>query len=158
MCLLLHTVEKFPGKLTVIAKIKMIGSMINWVNLNMKKSLLLAAAMVLSGCATIVNDPMIPMTFTFSDGSNGTCELQNKRGLWQTSLPATTMIRRSDDPLIYRCKTTDGREAVGSIVSEMEGEKLAASVFFFDFGITDAITDKHRKYQGNVVIPVRKAD
>ena len=33
-------------------------------------------------------------------------------------------------------------------------QKLAASVVFFDFGITDAITDKHRTYQGNVVIPV----
>ena len=66
------------------------------------------------------------------------------------------MIRRSDDPLIYRCKTKEGLESVGAIQSEMEGEKLAASVFFFDFGITDAITDKHRKYQGNVVIPVKK--
>lgn len=123
----------------------------------MKKAIGLAVvAVFLSGCATIVNDPMIPMTFTFSDGSNGSCEFQNKRGLWKAELPGTTMIRRSDDPLVYRCKTEDGREAVGSIQSEMEGEKLAASVFFFDFGVTDAITDKHRKYQGNVVIPVKK--
>ena len=115
-----------------------------------------AAVILLAGCASIVNDPMIPVTATFSDGSNGTCEFQNKRGLWKADLPATTMIRRSDDPLIYRCKTKDGREAVGSIASEIEGEKLGASVLFFDFGITDAITDKHRKYQGNVVIPVQK--
>jgi hypothetical protein len=66
----------------------------------MKLIPVIIAAAFLSGCATIVNDPMIPMTFTFSDGSNGSCELQNKRGLWQTSLPATTMIRRSDDPLV----------------------------------------------------------
>ncbi len=31
---------------------------------------------------------------------------------------------------------------------------MAASVVFWDFGITDSITDKHRTYQGNVVIPV----
>ena len=36
----------------------------------------------------------------------------------------------------------------------MEGGKLAASVVFWDLGITDAITDKHRTYQGNIVIPV----
>ena len=36
---------------------------------------------------------------------------------------------------------------------------MAASVIFWDLGITDAITDKHRTYQGNVVIPVQpKAD
>jgi hypothetical protein len=40
----------------------------------------------------------------------------------------------------------------------MEGGKLAASVVFWDFGITDAITDKHRTYQGNVVIPVPPKD
>ncbi len=64
------------------------------------------------------------------------------------------MIRRSDDALVYECTTADGRTATGSIKSEIEGEKMAASVVFWDLGITDAITDKHRTYQGNVVIPV----
>lgn len=32
---------------------------------------------------------------------------------------------------------------------------MAASVIFWDFGITDAITDKHRTYQGNVVISIQ---
>ena len=69
------------------------------------------------------------------------------------------MIRRSDDALTYDCSTEDGREAVGSIKSEMEGDKMAASVLFWDLGITDSITDKHRTYQGNVVVPVSpKAD
>ena len=36
---------------------------------------------------------------------------------------------------------------------------MAASIIFWDLGITDAITDKHRTYQANVIIPVpRKAD
>lgn len=68
------------------------------------------------------------------------------------------MIRRSDDALIYDCTTLDGREANGSIRSEVEGEKMTASVIFWDLGITDAITDKHRAYQGNVVIAVPKVN
>ncbi len=64
------------------------------------------------------------------------------------------MIRRSDDALVYDCTTEDGREASGSIRSEVEGEKMAASVIFWDLGITDAITDKHRTYQGSVTIQV----
>jgi hypothetical protein len=40
----------------------------------------------------------------------------------------------------------------------MEGGKMAASIIFWDLGITDAITDKHRTYQGNVIIPVPKLD
>ncbi len=112
------------------------------------------AVFVLPGCATIVNDPMIPIAISLSDGSSGQCDFNNKRGAWSTAVPTTSvMIRRSDDALIYDCSTEDGREAKGSIRSEMEGGKFAASVVFFDLGITDAITDKHRTYQGNVIIP-----
>lgn len=125
--------------------------------MKLKEQLLyfMAAVFAISGCATIVNDPNIPLTVSFSDGSTGQCKFKNKRGVWSTEIPTTdVMIRRSDDALVYDCSTEDGREAAGSIKSEMEGGKFAASVVFWDLGITDAITDKHRTYQGNVVIPV----
>ena len=122
----------------------------------MKKAFCLLALTSLVGCATIVNDSHIPVTATFSDGSSGECKFQNKRGLWTAEIPGSPMIRRSDDPLIYNCETEDGRKSSGSIVSEIEGAKLGASVIFFDLGITDSITDKHRTYQGNIVIPVKK--
>lgn len=112
---------------------------------------------LLSGCATIVNDPMVPIQVNFSDGSDGKCTFRNKRGMWSSEIPTNgVMIRRSDDALIYDCATNDGRKATGSLRSEVEGEKMAASVIFWDLGITDAITDKHRTYQGNVVIAVPK--
>ena len=115
----------------------------------------LVAGILLSGCATIVNDPNIPLTVSFSDGSSGQCTFKNKRGVWSSAIPTLgVMIRRSDDALVYDCTTEDGREANGFVRSEMEGGKMAASVFFWDFGITDAITDKHRTYQGNIVILV----
>ncbi len=126
----------------------------------MKKLIIAVATMFIVGCATIVNDANIPLTVSFSDGSAGQCTFKNKRGVWSSEIPTTdVMIRRSDDALTYDCSTEDGRDSVGSIKSEMEGGKFVASVIFWDFGITDSITDKHRTYQGNVVIPVSpKAD
>ena len=115
----------------------------------------MSAMLALSGCATIVNDPYIPLAVSFSDGSAGECNFKNKRGAWPYQIPATNvMIRRSDDALVYECTTEGGKKATGSIRSEMEGGKMAASVVFWDLGITDSITDKHRTYQGNIVIPV----
>jgi hypothetical protein len=109
-----------------------------------------------TGCATIINDPMIPLQVSFSDGSVGKCNFRNKRGSWSSDIPTQgVMIRRSDDDLVYDCTTADGRQVNGSLRSEVEGEKMAASVIFWDFGITDSITDKHRTYQGNVVIPIQ---
>lgn len=117
--------------------------------------LVVGAVISMTGCATIINDASIPMAFSFSDGSSGKCSFKNKRGVWSSDIPkAGVMIRRSDDILAYECSTEDGREAKGSVTSEIEGEKIVASVFFFDLGITDSITDKHRTYQGNIVIPV----
>ena len=120
----------------------------------MKKIVPLILAIASAGCATITNDAMTPVALSFSDGSNGQCKLQNKRGAWETSIPTTHMIRRSDDPLKYDCKTNDGRTAFGQIPSTV-GAKIVASAVFIDFGITDAITDKHREYPANYVIPIQ---
>ena len=121
----------------------------------MKKLFITATAMLLTSCATIVNDANVPVSLSFSNGEEGSCNLSNKRISMQASIPGTSMVRRSDDALRFDCKTKTGKKAFGSIPSEMEGAKLGASVLFFDLGITDAITDKHRTYSPNFVIPVQ---
>jgi len=120
----------------------------------MKKIATLLTFIVLTSCATIVNDPNTPVSLSFSDGSSGSCNLNNKRGAWSGKVPGTFMIRRSDDMLRYNCKTETGKTGVGGIASSIEGAKLGASVLFFDLGITDAITDKHRTYSPSFTIPV----
>ena len=109
----------------------------------------------LTSWATIVNDAEVPVTLSFSDGSSGSCKLSNKRMQYQVDIPGTHQIRRSDDALKFDCKTESGKTAFGSIPSEIEDAKLAGSVVFFDLGITDSITDKHRTYTPNFVIPVK---
>lgn len=119
-----------------------------------KISINLVWIFILAGCATLTNDPNVPVTLTFSDGSEGTCQINNKRFSDTVTIPSTTQVRRSDDHLQFRCKTTDGREAFGSIPSRIGG-KIIASAIFLDFGIVDAITDKHREYPTSYVIPIK---
>lgn len=116
---------------------------------------ILALSVLLMGCATLTEDAMTPVALSFSDGSSGSCKLENKRGAWLAQMPEVVSIRKSDDALRYECQTEDGRKAVGSIPSTM-GAKIVASAVFIDFGITDAITDKHRKYPASYVVPVSK--
>jgi hypothetical protein len=123
----------------------------------MKKIVPLILALNVVGCATLTNDAMTQIALSFSDGSNGQCRFENKRGTWEASIPSTYSVRRSDDPLKYDCKTRDGRTAFGSMPSTV-GAKIVASAVFLDFGITDAITDKHREYPSNYVIPVKKEE
>ena len=121
----------------------------------MTKILVGTLAICLTGCASLTNDPMVPVAVSLSDGSSAQCVFENKRGRWPVSVPATLSVRRSDDALKWECKTSDGRESVGSIPSTMGG-KIIASAVFLDFGITDAITDKHREYPASFVIPIQK--
>lgn len=123
----------------------------------MKKLFVVVLLTTSLSCATLTNDPMTPVAFSFSDGSSGKCELTNKRGVWSAEIPATVSIRRSDDALKYRCSTEDGRDAVGQIESTV-GAKIVASAVFLDFGITDAITDKHREYAASFAIPVARKE
>ena len=113
------------------------------------------ATFLISGCATIVNDSMIPVALSFSNGESGTCNLSNKRFAVTANIPSSVMVRRSDDGLKYDCTTESGKKSFGAIKSEIEAEKIGASVLFIDLGITDVITDKHRTYEGNVVLPVQ---
>jgi len=108
----------------------------------------------LTGCASITNDAYVPMALSFSDGSTGTCDIENKRFSATVEIPSSPMVRRSDDNLRIRCQTTDGRAATASVPSTI-GAKIVASAVFLDFGITDAITDKHREYPASFVIPVK---
>lgn len=119
----------------------------------MKKLLLLSFVVTLSGCATITNDSYMPMALSFSDGSSGTCNISNKRFTEKVEIPSTPRVRRSDDQLKFDCTTNDGRKAFGGIDSTI-GAKIVASAVFLDFGIVDSITDKHREYPSNFVIPI----
>ena len=115
---------------------------------------LILLSVTLVSCATIVNDAHVPVSLSFSDGSEGECKLSNKRQSLSGKVPATFMVRRSDDALRVDCTTKSGKKGFVSIPSTLEGGKLAGSVVFFDLGITDSITDKHRIYPSSFVIPV----
>ncbi len=120
-----------------------------------KTFLLLPLVFMVTGCATLTEDANTPIALSFSDGSGGKCNLSNKRGVWETTVPITISVRKSDDVLKYDCDTEDGRTVAGAIPSTMGG-KIIASAIFLDFGIVDAITDKHRQYPASFVIPIQK--
>ena len=111
------------------------------------------AAGVLGACASLTNDAYVPLSLSFSDGSVGNCAISNKRMHIESYIPATVMVRRSDDALKLSCRTVDDRAAIVAIPSTI-GAKIVASAVFLDFGITDSITDKHREYPASFVIPI----
>ena len=128
------------------------GGIIDHVRGSSKITLVAAALAVGSGCATIVNDPEVPVEFIPQGCESLQCTARNKRGQWQVEAPGTAMIRRSDDTLHVECTDATGGQFGTQVESEIEAEKLAGSIVFFDLGITDSITDKHRDYPRQVLI------
>ena len=113
----------------------------------MRKFVLLAALVGLTSCSSIVNESHLPINLSFSDNSGGECALRNKRESYQTQIPASVLVRRSDDPLVYDCTTSDGRKANGSINSKV-GQSMAGNIIFGGGvgAIIDANNDMHREY------------
>ena len=120
-----------------------------------RKFVLLAALVGLTSCSSIVNESHLPINLSFSDNSGGECALRNKRESYQTQIPASVLVRRSDDPLVYDCTTSDGRKANGSINSKV-GQTMAGNIIFGGGigAVIDANNDMHREYPGSFVIPV----
>ena len=116
---------------------------------------LLAALVGLTSCSSIVNESHLPINLSFSDISGGECALRNKRESHQTQIPASVLVRRSDDPVVYDCTTSDGRKANGSINSKV-GQTMAGNIIFGGGigAVIDANNDMHREYPGSFVIPV----
>ena len=113
------------------------------------------SVLLFAGCSSIVNDSHVPMALSFSDNSAGECSLKNKRENYKTSMPATISVRRSDDALVFDCKTVDGRVASGSIPSEFGGMMAGNIILGGGIGaLIDAESDKHRNYPSSFVIPV----
>lgn len=120
-----------------------------------RKFVLLAALVGLTSCSSIVNESHLPINLSFSDNSGGECALRNKRESYQTQIPASVLVRRSDDPLVYDCTTSDGRKANGSIKSKV-GQIMAGNIIFGGGigAVIDANNDMHHEYPGSFVIPV----
>ena len=77
----------------------------------MKKYFLLVVfGVLMGGCASITNDSYVPVALSFSDGSKGECDLENKRYAKTVDIPGTADVRRSDDNLKYRCKSNNGKK------------------------------------------------
>ena len=112
-------------------------------------------AFAIGACSTLVNESHVPINLYFTDGSAGTCTLRNKRETYNTAIPATISARRSDDALVYNCKTDDGRSANGKINSQI-GQTMAGNIIFGGGigAIIDANNDMHREYPGHFAIPV----
>ena len=110
---------------------------------------------IATGCATLTTDSHQPISFLTPGCSSETkleCTASNKRGSWQFMPPTQMGIRRSDDPLRVTCVDAQGQRHDVSVDSEINA-KIVASAVFLDLGITDAITDHHRDYPTQIIIP-----
>ena len=52
----------------------------------------LGVALKAAGYTTIVNDPTVPRTMSFSDASTGTCTLFNTRASYTMNVPVTQNV------------------------------------------------------------------
>jgi hypothetical protein len=84
-----------------------------------KAAWLLPLAIGACGCAAIGGEPPARIAFSFSDGAGGQCSFRNRRGHWETPIPATIAIAVTRRPLAYDCEAEDGRRVFGEVIGEL---------------------------------------
>ena len=115
----------------------------------MHKVIPLVTILLIGACESVTNDGGIPLSLSFSDGSEGACTLQNIRIYTTVDIPSTSMIYNSDDNLQYDCKLEKGRTAFGEIPNTMGDTTLTHSMI-------SSITDQHSGYSASFVIPIER--
>jgi hypothetical protein len=94
----------------------------------------LVAGLVLSGCASIVNDSMHPMRLETkaADGamvSGADCKLTNDYGTYSAKSGETTQVRRSGKDMDVVCKHPEHPDAQGRVISRANAG-LAGNILF----------------------------
>ena len=120
------------------------------------RMLLVTAAVMAAGCASIVKDKSQNISIT-APGCEGPvkCTLRNKRGAFQASVPGTVNVRKSDDPLHIECQDGRDKTYVGAAESKM-GDMIWGNIVFGG-GIgafVDSSTDAHRIYPHVIRLPM----
>ncbi len=73
----------------------------------------------------------------------------------QTQVSGTVMIRRSDDPLRHDRTSASGLTATDGVPKSMDGKTVAGAVFLDLGAVVDPITDRHREFPQDIVIPIK---
>ena len=114
----------------------------------------IATLLLMSGCATLTNDPNQPVEFLAPGCQKMQCTATNKRGSWKVSPPETVSIRRSDDSLAINCTDNSGRKHERSVESKVSDSKLNTTAALFGLlGMAaDTVSDKHRAYPEKILL------
>jgi len=115
-------------------------------------------ALLLTGCASIVNGESQPVSVTTPPTMGATCTLANDKGKWYiNNTPGSTMVHRSYNDLIVACEKQGFQPNTRHIKSTTKPMALG-NVFFGGFigaGI-DAADGAAYDYPPNIEIPMQK--
>ena len=117
---------------------------------------ILVLAILVSGCASIVNEKTANISVDAPGCPEGTeCTLKHKKGEYRVRVPGQTLVQKSDDPLAIECRAPDGRIYVQAADSKMGGMIWGNIIFGGGIGaIVDAHTDSHRIYPHTIKVPM----
>ncbi len=91
-----------------------------------KTLVIFAASVVISGCATVVNDASQQVkieTYTSDQQpvTDAQCVARNERGHWEVNSPGSVSVRRSGDNLMIKCEKAGYEPGTATAISRANG-------------------------------------
>ena len=115
-----------------------------------------AAAVLLSGCATIVKGQSQTIAITSPPVSGANCVLMSGQGNWTVVTPGTVTVQRSKEDVIVRCTKDGYQEATSVIPSNFEGWTVGNLLLGGVIGLgVDAATGAINEYPNAFQVPMQ---
>ncbi len=120
----------------------------------------LAVAIFLEGCASVVDGSTQPIQLSTAPASGASCTLSNARGGWSVVTPGIVVVKRSESLLRVHCTKTGWQEASDYIASRIPTDAAVAMALPY-VGIletaVDASTGAASQYPGTYVVHMKEA-
>jgi hypothetical protein len=116
---------------------------------------IVAAAVALSGCATVIKGSSQTVGITTPPTTGAACILTSGQGNWTVTSPGAVTVERSKEDIQARCTKAGWQDAVAIIPSNFEGWTVGNFILggVIGFGV-DAATGAINEYPHSFQIPM----
>jgi hypothetical protein len=116
------------------------------------------AAVMLSGCATIIKGTSQNIVITTPPITGANCLLTSREGSWAVVSPGSVHVEKSKEDVLIKCSKPGYQDAQAVIPSDFQGWTLGNIILGGVIGVgVDAATGAMNEYPNSFAIPMTPA-
>lgn len=115
----------------------------------------LLSAMLLTGCATMMEGTTQNVSVSTGPVSGAACDLKNERGSWALTSPGKVEVKRSTTDLVITCAKPGWQPMTGRLISHTSDGTSVTALLWGPIGVgVDAASGASFHYPNSIDLPM----